>query len=40
MNSYGLRTDKLFRPVNRKGFLVNENMDIIDDDGKIRFIAE
>ena len=40
LNSYGLRTDKLFRPVNRKGFLVNENMDIIDDDGKIRFIAE
>lgn len=37
LNKFGLNTDSLFRPVNKQGFLVNENMDVIDDEGRIRF---
>ena len=37
-NRFGNFTDKLFRPVNRKGFLINENADIIDNDGRVCFL--
>lgn len=37
-NRFGNFTDKLFRPVNHKGFLINENADIIDNDGRVCFL--
>ena len=30
-------TDKLYRPVNESGFLINEREDIIDNEGRVRF---
>ena len=36
-NKFGQYTDTLFRPVNIQGFLVNENMDVVDDEGRVRF---
>lgn len=31
-------TDKLFRPVNSNGYLVDEQMNIIDNEGHVKFI--
>ena len=39
-NRFGDLTDKLHRPVNKQGFLINERGDIIDDEGRVRFIKE
>lgn len=39
-NKFGVLTDKLFRPVNPQGYLINERDDIIDDEGRVRFIME
>ena len=39
-NKFNTHTDKLFRPVNSKGFLINERMDVIDDNGRVRFTKE
>ena len=36
-NKFGQYTDTLFRLVNIQGFLVNENMDVVDDEGRVRF---
>lgn len=37
-NKFGQLTDKNFRPVNKSGFLINANEDIISDDGEIKFM--
>ena len=37
-NKFGQLTDKNFRPVNKFGFLINSNEDIISDDGEIKFM--
>lgn len=37
-NKFGQLTDKSFRPVNQFGFLINQQEDIIDDDGQVKLI--
>ena len=37
-NKFNVFTDKLHRPVNKQGFLVNECEDVIDEEGRVRFI--
>jgi hypothetical protein len=39
-NKFNVLTDKLFRPVNKQGFLINEQMDVIDNEGRVKFIEE
>ena len=38
LNKFGVHTDSLYRPVNKQGFLVNANGDVIDDEGRVVFI--
>ena len=40
VNKFGEKTDLLFRPVNESGYLINEQEDIIDDEGKVRFLKD
>ena len=37
-NKFGQLTDKNYRPVNQSGFLVNEQEDIVDNEGQVRII--
>jgi len=37
-NKFGILTDKSYRPVNMSGFLINEQEDIIDNMGEVKFI--
>ena len=35
-NKFGMLTDKNYRPVNKCGFLINEQEDVIDDNGEVK----
>ena len=37
-NKFGQYTDRLYRPVNMSGFLINERGDVIDNQNRVRFI--
>lgn len=39
-NKFNVLTDKLYRPVNKQGFLINERTDVIDNEGHVKFINE
>ena len=39
-NKFNVLTDKLYRPVNKQGFLINERMDVIDNEGRVKFTNE
>lgn len=37
-NKFGQFTDRLYRPVNMSGYLINEHEDVIDNEGRVRFV--
>ena len=39
-NKFKVFTDKLYRPVNMNGYLINEREDIIDNEGRVVFLFE
>jgi len=37
-NKFGILTDKNYKPVNKMGFLINEEENVIDNEGHVKFL--